>query len=305
MKLRAPRSLIWRLSWSLAAQSLLGLALVAMGVYLATAWNLAVRQDETLAQRRRVAEHLLEEAKPGQDLHTLRHKLNDFFVGNDGMELWLWLPDGRLLYARESLAATEHTRRTDFDYPWSLQRGGAVRGALVLDIGADNKLLRRLAITLLVSSLVGAVLVSVAGSWVVQRGLRPLLALSRQISSLRADNLQLRLDGMGQPQELQPVVDQFNALLGRLERAYAQLEAFNADVAHELRTPLTVLIEQGELALTRQRSFRELQDVIGANLEHLHRLSAIVNDMLFLSRADRGTPARRSSVPSIAARSTK
>lgn len=301
MKLRAPRSLIWHLSWSLAAQSLLGLALVAVGVYLVTAWSLAARQDETLAQRQRVVEHLLEEVQPEQDLQTLRHKLDDFFVGNDGMELWLWMPDGGLLYARESHTAIEHTRRADFEYPWSLQPGGAVRGALVLDIGADNKLLRRLAVTLLVSALVGAVLVSVAGSWVVQRGLRPLLALSMQIGSLRADSLQLRLDGTGQPQELQPVVDQFNALLGRLERAYAQLEAFNADVAHELRTPLAVLIGQSELALTRQRWAHELRDVIGANLEDLHRLSAIVNDMLFLSRADRGTPARRSCVPSIVA----
>lgn len=301
MKLRAPRSLIWRLSWSLAVQSLLGLALVSAGVYLTTAWSLSTRQDETLAQRQRVVEHLLEEAKPDQNLQTLRHKLNDFFVGKDSMDLWLWMPDGSLLYARESLNAIDHTRRVDFEYPWSLQPRSAVRGVLILDISADIKLLRRLAITLLVSTLIGALLVSVAGSWVVQRGLRPVLALSRQIRSLRADNLQLRLDGTDQPQELQPVVEQFNALLGRLERAYAQLEAFNADVAHELRTPLAVLIGQSELALTRQRSVLELQDVIGANLEDLQRLSAIVNDMLFLSRADRGALARRSPVSSIAA----
>jgi signal transduction histidine kinase len=74
--------------------------------------------------------------------------------------------------------------------------------------------------------------VSVAGSLVVRRGLTPVLALSRRIGSLQPGKVHLRLDGADQPRELQPVVEQSNALLERLEKAYAQLEAFNADVAH-------------------------------------------------------------------------
>ena len=87
----------------------------------------------------------------------------------------------------------------------------------------------------------------------------------------------------------------------RVERAYAQLEGFNADVAHELRTPLTTLIGSSELALQRERPAAELQDVIAENLEDLRRLAIIVNDMLFLSQADRGATARRSPVTSLAA----
>jgi very-short-patch-repair endonuclease len=37
--------------------------------------------------------------------------------------------------------------------------------------------------------------------------------------------------------ELQPLIEQFNALLGRLDGAYRQMEAFNVDGAHELNTP--------------------------------------------------------------------
>ena len=79
----------------------------------------------------------------------------------------------------------------------------------------------------------------------------------------------------------------------RLERAYPQLEGFNADVAHELRTPLATLIGQTEVALSRERSPEALRETLLSNLEELQRLSAMVNDMLFLSRADRGAQARR------------
>jgi two-component system, OmpR family, heavy metal sensor histidine kinase CusS len=39
-------------------------------------------------------------------------------------------------------------------------------------------------------------------------------------------------------EELSRWVNPFNAPMGRVQLAYAQLEGFNADVAHELRTPL-------------------------------------------------------------------
>ena len=83
----------------------------------------------------------------------------------------------------------------------------------------------------------------------------------------------------------------FNGALGRLEDAYQQLEAFNADVAHELRTPLANLIGGTQVALSRPRSAAEFQETLQSNLEELERLRSIVNDMLFLARADQGEAA--------------
>ncbi|WP_459694373.1 histidine kinase dimerization/phospho-acceptor domain-containing protein, partial [Achromobacter xylosoxidans] len=91
-----------------------------------------------------------------------------------------------------------------------------------------------------------------------------------------------RLDESQQAEEIRPLVHQFNAVLQRLERAYVQMEGFNADVAHELRTPLATLIGETELALSGKRPEAVLRDILGSNLEELQRLSGIVNDMLFL-----------------------
>ena len=135
----------------------------------------------------------------------------------------------------------------------------------------------------------------------MRRGLAPVRDLVEQTRQLAADTLRRQLDGSAQPEELKPLVEQFNALLQRLSQAYEQLEAFNADVAHELCTPLTTLISSTELSLRRKRSADELREVLGSNLEELRRLSGIVHDMLFLSQADRGAEARREPVPSLAA----
>lgn len=86
-------------------------------------------------------------------------------------------------------------------------------------------------------------------------------------------------------------------MLERAELAYSQLEAFNADVAHELRTPLANMIAEAEVELARPRTAEALREALISNLEETRRLSAIVTDMLFLSKADRGATARLSTAP--------
>jgi two-component system heavy metal sensor histidine kinase CusS len=81
--------------------------------------------------------------------------------------------------------------------------------------------------------------------------------------------------------------------MDRLQAAITQLEAFNADVAHELRTPLASLMGHTEVALSRERSSAALREVMVASLEDLQQISGVVQDMLFLSRTDRGAQARR------------
>jgi two-component system heavy metal sensor histidine kinase CusS len=95
------------------------------------------------------------------------------------------------------------------------------------------------------------------------------------------------------PQELAEFGSSFNSALDRLDAAYTQLESFNADVAHELRTPLANLIGQTQVALARERDAGELREVLQSDLEELERLRAIVADMLFLARAERGERAAR------------
>lgn len=147
----------------------------------------------------------------------------------------------------------------------------------------------------------GTILAALLGYYIARLGLRPMRRLSLEAQSLMPQRLSTRLQPANLPGELAEFTDSFNGALDRLERAYQQLEAFNADVAHELRTPLTNLIGQTQVTLSRERGVDELKDILYSNLEELERLRAIVNDMLFLARADRGELAQQRVEVSLAA----
>lgn len=299
--MRSPRSLGRWLSWWLAAQTFIGLGLVCIIVYFATSLNFSARQDEELRHKQEVIRHLVAEIVTQDDLASLRHKLDDFFFGHTDLRLRLIEGANTLIYTTHPAAGMSgHQRRIAFDIPSPWSRTTMLRAEMALDTRSDAELMRRLAWTLLASALAGAAIVSASGAWLVRRALAPVHDLAQQAAALAPENVGQPLDGSAQAEELQPLVAQFNALLARLESTYQQLEGFNADVAHELRTPLATLIGETELALSRERSIADLREVLGSNLEDLHRLASLVNDMLFLSKADRGERARRQHVGSLA-----
>jgi two-component system heavy metal sensor histidine kinase CusS len=170
------------------------------------------------------------------------------------------------------------------------------RPAVQLIVGVDTapfaRTLHMLSTALALLSLGAMLLVMLLGYWIAKIGLHPLQQLSTEAQALRPKaTMYQRLHVDRLPGELSDLAVAFNGALGRLEDAYQQLEAFNADVAHELRTPLTNLIGGTQVALSRQRSAPELQETMQSNLEELERLRSIINDMLFLARVDQGEAA--------------
>lgn len=291
-----------RLSSWLALQSLAGLAVVCVAVYAVTYVNLAARQLETIAQKETQVRHLLEESTRDGDVAMLKHKLDDFFIGHQDLALSLQRRDGSVLYGSAAAAtSTEAARVVHFEVSFPTATTDTLTATLALDTRDDRSLLQRLGFTLLAAAVMGTVLVSAGGFLLVRIGLRPVRELVEQTRRLAADTLHQRLDGSAQPEELEPLIAQFNDLLGRLAQAYEQLEGFNADVAHELCTPLATLIGSTELALRKARGPEELREVLGCNLEELQRIAGIVQDMLFLSHANHGASARRVATASLAA----
>jgi len=291
-----------RLSYWLALQSLAGLVVICAAVYAATQVGLHNRQADTLTQKQAQLQHLLVEAARDGDTAALKHKLDEFFIGHEDLALWIDRPDGTAFYRSPTAPLLGgEARRLRFELPSPQSATQSLVATLTMDIGDDKALLRRIGLTLLAAALAGALVISVGGFVLVRLGLRPLRQLVDQTRRLAADTLHRRLDGSSQPEELEPMIAQFNELLGRLELAYERVEGFNADVAHELCTPLATLIGSTELALRKSRSADELREVLASNLEELQRVAGIVQDMLFLSQADRGATARRVPTRSLAA----
>jgi len=298
-----------RLSRSLALQTMLGLGLVCVAVYWGSWLALAQRQQESLEQKQVTVTHLLQQARANRSASSMQHMLSDFLTGHEDMSIRVSHADGTLLFEKLHQPLDDvHSARRSFSVVLPAhvdqQAQQVVQVLLMLDRRPDDALLRQLAWILGLAAVSGALLVSMFSAWLVRRGLAPLHSLVEQTRQLGAKDLsrdwQTRLDDSNQPQELRPLIAQFNALLERLAVAYRQMEAFNADVAHELNTPLTTLISSCELALRKPRDAGELRDILASNLEDLQRMAGIVADMLFLSHADRGESAHRIQVASLA-----
>ena len=82
------------------------------------------------------------------------------------------------------------------------------------------------------------------GLWQVRRGIGPLRDLRTRLSAVRSGR-ERRVEG-GYPGEVQPLVDDLNALLDHQERAVARAQSKAGDLAHGLKTPLAVLAQEAD-----------------------------------------------------------
>lgn len=124
------------------------------------------------------------------------------------------------------------------------------------------------------------------GYLLLRRGLAPLRRIARHAGGITPTRLAAPLDLADAPRELQPLVENYNAMLARLADGYGRLVQFSADLAHEIRTPINALMGHTEVALRQVRGAEEYQTLLESNLEELERISRLVESILFLARAD-------------------
>ena len=291
-----------RLSLLLATQTVIGLGLLLATIYGITAMLFQAKHDEQLLGHTRVLKDMMQSASERAGTFEMLDKLAWSAERRPGTFLVVSRADGSEFY-RDPPASFDTQAKTAQASTFLVtdkSTGDVYTGRLVLDCSQDAKTGQRMAILLVVATLAGGGFVAWATFWRVRCSLRPLLDLADQTRSIDVGRAKQRLTLEEPAEELQPLIEQFNSLMGRVDRTYAQLEGFNADVAHELRTPLANLIGQTELALSRERSNADLEDTLTSNLEELQRMAGIINDMLFLAQADRGVKARRGEPVSLA-----
>ena len=127
------------------------------------------------------------------------------------------------------------------------------------------------------------------GSYVLaQRALSPLEEMACRAEQITSERLHERLPVGEFGDELGHLARIFNGLLARLEQSFEQLRRFTSDASHELRTPLTLIRSVGEVALRKDGSREEYRDTIGSMLEEVNRLTALIDSLLTISRADAG-----------------
>ena len=303
MTYNGPHSLGTRLSKWLALQVFLSFVVISLAVFLVINGYLSARQVEGLEERRTQVVHMFEEAGGNNAVAELWHRLEDFLASHHELQIEIQDVNGSVFYEGDNqFTKARHNNNSQLTFTTPSITAAVPDGVATIyfDNRANRLLLTWLAVALAVSSALAAFTVAFGAAWLVKRELKPVDALVQQLHQISASTLGSRLDGTQQPRELQPIVTQFNELLDRLDDSYRQLENFNADVAHELNTPLTTLITSSELEMRSADKSSGLYQILGSNLEELHRMSEIIKSMLFLSRAERGSRPRYEEVTSVA-----
>jgi heavy metal sensor kinase len=126
------------------------------------------------------------------------------------------------------------------------------------------------------------------GYWISTRALAPVDQITQTARTISAQNLSSRLVVPQTRDELQRLSETLNGMLERLEAAFKKITQFTADASHELRTPVAVMRTRAELSLRKARTADEYRDVIAEVLSELEKTSRLIDQLMFLARADSG-----------------
>ncbi|MDQ6216229.1 heavy metal sensor histidine kinase [Achromobacter insolitus] len=314
MKPLRVRSMQARLTLLLGAIALLVSSLAGATLFWALKREVERQEITEVSGKLELIDHLIDMQNSARGLQDLAATFDEMRAGEGQLGIWIVDAQGHAVYG----GPPPETLETEDGRQVVLQTadGGRMRG---LRVAMNDRILPGAALTVAVSTRTssqflyayGTALVLICALWVgatvvlaawaVRRSMAPARRLSEQAAGIQPDNLARRLPLEDTDRELHELVRSFNRTLERLQAAYQQMEGFNADVAHELRTPLATLINGTQVMLSSPRDAAELRDALESNLEELEDLKTLVNDMLFLARADRGERAVDLATVSLAA----
>lgn len=313
-------SLRARLVVGLLALTAAGLLALAVTTYLEQRSFLTDRTDEQLRQAPQAVSRALDDRTQGEPLGQPRRRDGDDRPGGPGVGL----PPGTYGQQRDAsgkvlddvVLSYRQSEGSKPDLPATIEVGRPIT------VGSDGSAYRVLAVPtpfgqsgttvvalplrevdatldrlLLVEALVGGVLLLLVGSltWVVVRvGLLPLDRMGHTAGAIAGGDLSQRVEATDPRSEVGRLGRALNAMLGRLEHAFAERQAsedrlrrFLADASHELRTPLVSIRGYAELyRIGAAREPAEVEKAMTRIEDEAQRMGVLVEDLLTLARLD-------------------
>lgn len=175
---------------------------------------------------------------------------------------------------------------------WRVVSAWGAGGKVLVQVGeradARHKIAGEIAVNLLRPVLVVLPLLALAIWLAIGRGLKPLGTLAAQVAEREAGHLAV-LDVGPVPREVLPVVEELNALFGRVAASLENERRFTADAAHELRTPLAAIYAQAQAALgavPAAADSPERRRALEKVIDGCQRATRLMEQLLVLARLD-------------------
>ncbi|AME26981.1 heavy metal sensor histidine kinase [Burkholderia sp. PAMC 26561] len=307
------RSLTATLALVFAGTTLAVFALVGSYVYLALAHEVRTQDDLDIVLATRHTRRLVEELADTRDLRMHDERIESQVLGNEALSVEVLDAEGQVLLQHNRLETADRLSWP----PDVIAASRQITAAAIVERSATDKTpFRRIAamgrladgsdVTIIVTrnmhdrwllldqyrdrlryaGTAGVLIAFLMSYLLVRRALSPLRAIARSAENFTVDNLASRIKVGNVPQELQTLVVSLNTMFAGFEQGFNRLSGFTADLAHDMRTPLANLRGATEVALARPRSCEDYQAVLASNLEESDRLSRMIENVLFLARAE-------------------
>ncbi|MEX8193373.1 ATP-binding protein [Comamonas guangdongensis] len=142
-----------------------------------------------------------------------------------------------------------------------------------------------------------APLLALAVWWVIRQSLTPVQRVRKELALRQPQDLApVSVEGL--PDEMQPLVQELNSLLQRVQQAFEAQQHFVADAAHELRSPLAAL--QLQLQVLRKAPDAAARDLAQSDLAAgIERAKRLVEQLLALARQEAGAAEQAQSAPAV------
>lgn len=258
---------------------------LAAAVLAGTAWRSALRQademfDYHLQQMAHALRGGLPLAPPAQDVD-----------GSDEYLVQIWGPDGVQLFRSvptplppRAVLGFSDARLDGVHYRVYSVQSPHQTVQIAQNLDARQARARALALRATLPMALMAPLLMLLAWWGIRRSLAPLARTRAEVAVRAADDLS-PLQGAGLPDEVLPLVDEINALFGRLDQAFAAQRAFVANAAHELRSPLAALKLQAQ-AVERAADDSARATALARLQQGIDRAIRLMQQLLLLARQE-------------------
>ena len=180
----------------------------------------------------------------------------------------------------------------DFWVPFGWETGVWVRGVTVAGEGAQTG--RNVVVLAAVALPLLLVLAGAGGYLIARRAFRPLDQMAATASAIsQGSDLSARIPVSKRDDEFSRLAGTFNQMLERLERSFQAEEQFAADASHELRTPVSVILGACEYAEKYDETPEERRETMEMIHRQSRRMSALISQLLSMTRMEQGTEAVR------------
>ena len=180
----------------------------------------------------------------------------------------------------------------DFWVPSGWDGGVWVRG--LLEAPDNPQAIANLLLMAVVTMPLFILLAALGGYLIARRAFRPLEQLTATADAINeAADLSRRVEVPPGSNEFTRLAATLNQMFERLERSFEAETQFTADASHELRTPVSVIKSACEYAEKYGETPEEQRETIAMIHRQADRMSALIGQLLSITRLDQGTEKAR------------